>query len=150
MNWLALVAISIAAWGAVGLLQKISSQLLDPAALVFWVIIGLLAGSVPLIAWLPAGTPLGLSGGVIAMGLCSGLTNALGSWCLFRALKRGAAASIVIPFTALYPLVTVLLAFVFLGETLNLRQSLGAVLAIGGGALLSYEPSTQQLSAPPA
>ena len=141
MNWLALVAISIAAWGAVGLLQKISSNLLDPTALVFWVIVGLLVGSVPLMAWLPASTPLGLSGGVIAMGLLSGLSNALGSWCLFRALKNGAAASIVIPFTALYPLITVLLAFVFLGETLSLRQSLGAVLAIGGGALLSYEPS---------
>jgi len=81
-----------------------------------------------------------LSGGIIAAGLLSGLSNALGSWCLFRALKNGAAASIVIPFTALYPLITVLLAFLFLGETLNLRQCLGAVLAIGGGALLSYEP----------
>ena len=57
-----------------------------------------------------------------------------------RALRNGAAASIVIPFTALYPLITVLLAFVFLGETLTLRQCFGAVLAIGGGALLSYEP----------
>jgi len=140
MSWLALAAIAIVAWGAVGLLQKISSNLLDPTALVFWVIIGLVVGSVPLIAWLPADTPLALSGGIIAAGLLSGLSNALGSWCLFRALKNGAAASIVIPFTALYPLVTVLLAFLFLGETLNLRQCLGAVLAIGGGALLSYEP----------
>src|SRR3977135_2738011 len=139
MNWLALAAIAIVAWGAVGLLQKISSNLLDPTALVFWVIIGLVVGSMPLVAWIPADTPLALSGGIIVAGLLSGLTNALGSWCLFRALKNGAAASIVIPFTALYPLITVLLAFVFLGETLSLRQSLGAVLAIGGGALLSYE-----------
>jgi transporter family protein len=148
MNWLALAAIAIVAWGAVGLLQKISSNLLDPTALVFWVIVGLLVGSVPLIAWLPADTPLALSGGIIAAGLLSGLANALGSWCLFRALKNGAAASIVIPFTALYPLITVLLAFMFLGETLNLRQCLGAVLAIGGGALLSYEPPAQPQSAP--
>lgn len=139
MSWIALAAIAIGAWGVVGLLQKLSSSLLDPAALVFWVIIGLLIGSAPLMAWLPSTAGPALKAGILVLGLSCGLTNALGSWCLFRALERGGPAAIAIPLSALYPLITVLLALLFLGETLTLRQTLGALLAVGGGALLSFE-----------
>ncbi|PYU92794.1 MAG: hypothetical protein DMG08_11750 [Acidobacteria bacterium] len=42
---------------------------------------------------------------------------------------------------ALYPLLTVLLAFLFLGERLSGRQWLGVSLAIAAGLLLSRESS---------
>ena len=42
------------------------------------------------------------------------------------------------PLTALYPLVTIVLARIFLAETLTLRQA-GIALAVAGGAMLSYE-----------
>jgi transporter family protein len=58
---------------------------------------------------------------------------------LFVALERGGKASIVVPLVALYPLLTVLLALVFLGEQLGGRQWLGVLLAIVAGVLLSQE-----------
>ena len=147
MNWWVLAGIAILAWGAVGYLQKISASLLHPSALLFWVVVGLLFGSVALLAWLPAARPP-LSGVVLLLGIGSGLTNAGGSWCLFRALDRGAPASLAVPLTALYPLVTIALALMFLHEAMSLRQVVGALLAILGGALLSYEqPASAQVPA---
>ena len=147
MNWWALAGISIVAWGTVGYLQKISASLLHPSALLFWVVVGLLFGSVALLAWLPATRPT-LSGAVVVLGIGSGLTNAVGSWCLFRALDRGAPASLAVPLTALYPLVTIAMALVFLHEAMSVRQVVGALLAIFGGALLSYErPTSAQVPA---
>lgn len=141
MPWLALVAFAVVAWGAVGFLQKISASLLHPSALLLWVIVGLLIGSVALVAWLPSTHPT-MTLPILCLGLFCGLTNAVGSWCLFRALARGAPASLAIPLTALYPLLTVILAVVFLHESTSPRQLGGILLAIFGGALLSFERST--------
>jgi transporter family protein len=131
--------LAIAAFGTVGLLQKLNAALMDPTAILFWVIVGLCAGSLPLLGWTGAAPALHAGGGILLLGLASGASNALGSWLLFRALRRGAPAAIAIPLTALYPLVTIALALAFLGEQLSTRQWLGALLAIGGGALMSLE-----------
>ena len=76
---------------------------------------------------------------VSLIGLLGGAANGLGSWALFEALERGAKASVAVPLTALYPLVTIVLARIFLAETLTFRQWVGIALAIAGGAMLSYE-----------
>jgi drug/metabolite transporter (DMT)-like permease len=44
-----------------------------------------------------------------------------------------------VPLTSLYPLVTLILAFVVLGERLTALQTAGVVLALAAGVLLSYE-----------
>ena len=143
MSWQLLTAFAVTAWGVVGLLQKLSADLLDSNALVFWVTAGLVAGSVPLVASLAPGSLSGLAIGTILLGVGCGATNVVGSWCVFRALSRGAPAAVVIPLTALYPLVTVPAAMIFLGESFSLRQGIGALLAVGGGALLSMESPVQ-------
>jgi uncharacterized membrane protein len=63
----------------------------------------------------------------------------VGAWCLFSALERGAKASIAVPLTALNPMITILLAFVFLAETLTPLQTFGVLIAILGGVLISCE-----------
>jgi bacterial/archaeal transporter family protein len=138
MTWPACVIIAILTMGVVGYLQKISANLLSPAALLFWVTVAFLAGAFALFAYLPA-QRMPITSAVLLLGLLAGVTNAAGTWCLFRALHLNAPASIAIPFTALYPLVTVVLAVALLHESLSLRQGIGALLAIAGGALLSYE-----------
>jgi drug/metabolite transporter (DMT)-like permease len=145
MNWVMLAGVAIVCWGVVGLLQKISSSLLHPSVLLFWVVLGLLLGSVPLLL-LSSGSATALNLPILALGLSCGLTNALGSWCLFRALERGAPAALAIPFTALYPLITILMSLIFLHESLGMQQVLGALLAVGGGALISIEPPMPQES----
>ncbi|WP_373694141.1 EamA family transporter [Edaphobacter paludis] len=54
--------------------------------------------------------------------LLSGVLNALGAWALFAALKSGGKASIVVPVTALYPLVVIALVPFILKESITTFQ----------------------------
>jgi bacterial/archaeal transporter family protein len=70
-----------------------------------------------------------LSGGVLALGL------------LFYYLAlQDARVSIIIPLTASYPVVSVLLSYAFLGERPTLAQWIGVILVITGAALLFSGP----------
>jgi len=138
MSWPAYTVAAILTWGTVGYVQKISANLLGPAAVVFWATIGYVVAALALLPYLPAHRPA-LTATVLILGLSSGLLNNIANWFLYSALHKGAPASIAIPLTALYPLVTVLLALTLLHESLSLRQGIGALLAVVGGVLLSYE-----------
>src|SRR5262249_38674411 len=60
----------------------------------------------------------------------AGVITCLGNISYYDVLNRGAKASMVVPLTGLYPLVTVLLALVVLKEHLNLIQGLGIALSL--------------------
>ena len=68
-----------------------------------------------------------------------GALNGLGAWTSFRALESGGKASIVISLISLYPLLTVALAVMLLGERLTWMQTAGAITAITAAILLSME-----------
>jgi transporter family protein len=76
---------------------------------------------------------------VVVSSIAGGALNGLGAWTSFRALESGGKASIVISLISLYPLLTVLLAVIFLGERLTWLQTTGACLAIAAAILLSLE-----------
>lgn len=69
-------------------------------------------------------------------GLLMGLSWGVGT-VLFIYVLHGGRASVIVPFTALYPAVTVLLAMVFLKEALEPRELLGVVMAVVAGLLLA-------------
>ena len=73
------------------------------------------------------------------MAVVGGVFNGLGALTSFAALERGGKASIVIPLIYLYPVVTIVLAIVFLHERLTRLQGIGMLLAIVAGLLLSQE-----------
>jgi drug/metabolite transporter (DMT)-like permease len=56
---------------------------------------------------------------------------------LFIAALKYAKLSVTVPLTAVYPALTVLLAFVFLGERLGPKEIAGVLMAIGSAALLA-------------
>ena len=116
--------------------QKLGSTRLGANALLLWVTAGYIA-MLPVVLWRSGSW--GASVDALLLGVVAGSVNGLGTWLLFRSLEHGAKASVAVPLTALYPVVTVVLAFVFLAERLSLREWLGVALAVCGGALLSYE-----------
>jgi bacterial/archaeal transporter family protein len=134
--WLHFSLIAIGLWGVVGLLQKLGTNRVSARSLLVWLTVGFLL-FVPWLAWRENWSALGLKD--IGLGILVGIVNGLGSWFLFISLARGAKASIAIPLTALYPLVTIMLATLFLSESLTARQWLGIVLAIAAGVMLSFE-----------
>jgi transporter family protein len=128
------VLLSVVGYGLWGFLGKLGSQAMGKYqyllasyivatltfAGAFWV------WSPGKIAWAP-GALL-----VVAGGLCT----SLGAIGFFSAIER-APLALVAPLTSLYPVLTVLLSLLFLGERLTLAQSLGVVCAILSGVLLS-------------
>jgi transporter family protein len=67
----------------------------------------------------------------------TGILGGVGNLAFFQALVKGGKASVVAPVTALFPMVTVLLALVFLKERLGRVQWAGLGLAFAAIYLLT-------------
>jgi drug/metabolite transporter (DMT)-like permease len=76
------------------------------------------------------------SAGTIWLVLLAGLGDVTGNVFFIISTREGALA-IAAVLTALYPVVTILLARIFLKERIALSQNLGIALAIGACALLA-------------
>jgi transporter family protein len=134
MNWLGFSLMALALWGLWGFLGKVAAQQL-PSQMVYLltisghlVVVGyLLAGGLGPVTWQAAG---------VAAALGSGLAMAVALLLFLQALARG-PATVVVPLTALYPAVTVILSGLFLQEALSLRHLAGLILALAAAWLLS-------------
>ena len=73
----------------------------------------------------------------IAWAFLTGILGGTGNIAFFHAIVIGGKASIVTPVTALFPLVTVILAITFLHERIGNAQKAGLVLALVAIYLLS-------------
>jgi transporter family protein len=133
-SWLAFSLVALGLWGVWGVFAKVATQELGPQAAYLIGIFGYLpvlgillyetGGKVP---WHPWGW---------AAALAAGMSTGFGLFFFFRALHTG-TASVVVPLTSLYPVVTVLLSWFFLGENLSPRQLTGLILAMAAVWLLS-------------
>jgi transporter family protein len=72
-----------------------------------------------------------------SLSLLAGTFGTLGYIFMIKALEAGGKASIVVPLTSLYPAVTVVLAYLLLGEHISFSKALGVVLAMAAIYLLS-------------
>lgn len=134
--WISYSLLVIAAWGLAGLLQKLGTNRVSAESLLVW----LTAGYILLLPWLLMQSGVArLSSQALLIGVLAGLTNGLGAWFFFASLRSGAKASVAVPLTALNPLVTVLLAVVFLSEKLTNLQWFGVFLATLAGVLIACE-----------
>jgi bacterial/archaeal transporter family protein len=134
--WLGYSLLVVVLWGIVGLFQKLGTNRISANSLLIW----LMVGYVLLLPWLLSTTRMSeLTPRDTVIGTLAGITNGLGAWCLFASLESGAKASVAIPLTALNPLLTILLAMIFLSERLTTLQWVGITIAIIAGAMISYE-----------
>ncbi|MCI0422249.1 MAG: DMT family transporter [Acidobacteria bacterium] len=133
-QWLRPVGVVLVAWGVVGIFQKLATNRISAESTIVWQTLGFLF-FLPFA--LPSQPHSSLLSGASAYGLLAGTLTNLGSWFLFAALHCGGKASVVVPFTALYPLIVVLLAPLVLQESINLLQGGGVVLAVAAIILLS-------------
>ena len=137
-EWMHYSLLAIVLWGIVGLLQKLGTNRISATSLLIWLTVGFV---VLLPLFMREANLWDMSKRGVLVGILAGVLNGMGSWFLFASLEKGAKASVAVPLTALYPLVTVVLATLFLAETLTGLQWLGVFLALLSGAMLSYEVS---------
>lgn len=136
-RWLVLSLLTILVWGVWGAVSKISSDSIDANTNQIFFTFGL----VPLILlmWRPSRTKSGKKGHRVGLvwAFVTGILGATGNIAFFHALGSGGKASIVAPVTALFPLVTVVLALTALRERIGTAQKIGMGLALVAIYLLS-------------
>lgn len=134
--WLVFSIVALVLWGVTGVTQKLSTNRISSERSFLWFCWAMVALSAAVFSF---AHPRGLGPLVILCSVAGGALNGLGAWTSFRALESGGKASIVISLIALYPLLTVVLAVLLLGERLTMTQTAGALVAIAAAILLSLE-----------
>jgi len=134
-TWQMLSVMTVVLWGVWGILAKLSTSQGTSPLLLAMLSSG--AGlSVVAIFQLLARFPLDRPPLGVMYGLLAGAAGGLGAILFFHALRDG-KASVVVPITACYPVLTIILGVMVLKEELSLAQGLGIGLAVTGMVLLS-------------
>jgi bacterial/archaeal transporter family protein len=132
--WFFFASLVLVCWGIVGLLQKLSTNRVSAESALIWLVVGFFLLTP---VFYPGRSILQYStNSLLAILACSAL-NALGALALFAAMKNGGKASIVVPLTALYPLVVVVTAPLVLHQSITLLQGCGVLCALAAVVLLS-------------
>ena len=132
--WLPAALLSLLSFGLWGLFTKLAVNHIDSkSALIYQTIGVILIGVITLstVNFKPATDTKGLSYAVL-----TGVAYGIGCLFYFMAASKGKIITIV-TLTALYPLVTILLAFLLLKEGVNLKQCAGILLAFIAIVLMS-------------
>ena len=132
-DWRFLIFIYLVLTGVWGLLAKVSASRLNPFTATFiavtscWVVVA--STSFSKLQWESRV-------GILAALAC-GLFSGLAAIAFYGALKE-APASVIIPLSSLYIVLTSFLAYFFLGEAMGIRQIAGIALGILAIILLAH------------
>lgn len=135
MDWLVFALSAMVLYGLWGFFPKLATLYLPARDALVYQTLGGLPVLLVILAWLRFRPVFHPHGALYA--LLTGLVGAVGTLLFFAALKRAPSATSVVMVTALYPLVVMVLALLFLREPISLRQGVGAVLALVALVLLS-------------
>ncbi|MEX2091341.1 MAG: DMT family transporter [Pirellulales bacterium] len=138
--WIAWTLLTLVSWGVWAILFRLIGSDISPAHSQAISTLGILPVFAAL--WLvkeSPGTCNRRRGILLALG--SGILSCLGNVACYEALNHAKAAT-VIPLTALYPVVTVLLAVPLLKERLNLLQWIGVGLSLAAIYLFNVPQGT--------
>lgn len=132
--WLWYALLCIFWWGLWGFLSKIGSEAATPMQMQILFTLGMLPVAVGML--LQMRWKLDRDRGGVTYGLLCGIATGLGTLGYYAALREQ-NASVVTPLTGLFPVLTIVLAFVVLRERLNRVQMGGMVLALASIVILS-------------
>lgn len=132
-SWTLPAFIAFATWGLWALLPKITTGLIDPRSVLFYQALGAFLTALAVLATI--GFRPMVDARAVPLALLTGALGMAGGLAYLYAISRG-PASLVVVVTALYPLLTVALAYFFLGEHVSLRQWVGIGLGLVSLALI--------------
>jgi drug/metabolite transporter (DMT)-like permease len=128
---------ALVAFGLAAVFQKVATNRVSAETAFATFAAGFIPPSIPLMFLEPLSVNLPVAPALWA--IAGGLLNGLGVLATLAAYRRGGKASVVTPLAAMYPMITVILAVMFLGERLAAVQVGGIILALAGGVLLARE-----------
>ncbi len=133
-SWFIPAMTALVLWGVWGLFQKLATNHMPPRNV--YLVSALGAIIVVLVILTTGKFPLGVTVEGVLFAVIAGICSSLGGFLFLHAVNKG-EASVVITFTALYPVVTIILSFTVLREAITLKQGIGIVLALFSMVLLA-------------
>jgi bacterial/archaeal transporter family protein len=128
-RWFLFTAVAVLCWGVWAVISKLIGDAISAGQ----------SQALSTLGLLPVMLALGCSGRLkvtgnrrrgLALAFAAGVLTCGGNVAYYHALNSGAKAATVVPLTALYPLVTVVLAVAFLRERLNAIQKGGIAMSL--------------------
>jgi len=134
--WLWFSLLVLLSWGTLGIVQKLTTNLISAESALVWSVIGFMLLQ-PVLYGGPA--PFHYTKGALGWALLNGVFNGLGAWTLMAAMSAGGKASLVMPITAMYPLLVVLIAPAIFHESITGLQAVGVACALMSVILISSD-----------
>jgi len=137
-SWLLYSLIALFFWGVFSAAQKETTNSISAE----WSYVSFIISSVSIALFFVVfgWAEFGMSTKTLVLGSLAGMLNGLGVLASFAAYSaEGKASKVTTIAGALQPVFTIVLAIVFLSESLSFIESLGIILAIIGALTLSYE-----------
>ncbi len=136
--WIPLTIATFLCWGAWAFLPRLTIQYIGPRSAVIYEVAGGVIVALFALAMMRFRPDTDVRGVSLAMG--AGVLGFAGALCYLYAVTRG-PVSLIAPVSALYPIVTILFAFIFLREKITLVQGVGIALGLVAIILITWEPS---------
>jgi transporter family protein len=133
-SWLSAALVSLISFGLWGFFTKLAVLHIDSRSALIYQTIGVMVVAFIMLNTLNFKPAMNLKG--VSYAILTGLAYGIGCLFYFIAASKGKIITVV-TLTALYPLITILLACLLLKETVSLKQSCGIMLALVAILLMS-------------
>ena len=133
-RWFWYSILCVLCWGAWALLSKLGSREIPPQTMQFLFTLGTLPVGIALLVARRLRLEKSVKG--ISYAVMNGVLSGVGGLALFAAYHTNGNTSLITAATALYPMITVVLAILILRERLTVLQVIG--LAFAGFAIVIF------------
>ena len=134
-TWLLPAFITMFCWGLWGFIPKITTRYVSPASALIYETLGVMVVGISMLVFLRFRPDMDIRG--VGLGLTTGILGMIGAFCYLVAVSRG-KVSVISVMTAVYPVVSVALAYVILKEPITFKEGLGMGFAFLGVLLIAW------------
>ena len=121
-------------WGLWGLLPKLAVRHMSASHAMVYQVGGAVVFGIILLAWIGFRPQVDARG--IAYATAAGICGMGGAFLYLLAVSKG-KVSIIVFMSAMYPVVTIALSYIFLHETISLKEGIGMIFAMTAIILFS-------------
>jgi transporter family protein len=133
-TWIIPICITFVLWGIQGFVAKLTTQYINPMSALLYNIVGAFIVGIVILYLLNFSPQVHAKG--ITLAVFMGALGILGILGMLYAMRQG-KVSVVTVISALYPLVSILLAYFILKEPVTLKEGVGIAFALVALVLFS-------------